>query len=135
MKRYILVILLFNALGCKKEIKPVFPNEMIIHNKAYHCFGGLKKNKINPKEYGLLKEYLVNLKNPLSRPGLNLKKNYGFLEAEKKQNDTELIVLFTDLHGDLIKYNGKFYRNDKIVNLIKKTVKISEKFFKKTDCQ
>lgn len=135
MKKNYFIVLLICFLSCKESKQDiVLSDEIIVINKALDCYGGIEKTQLKTEEQTLLKQYLISIKGPIDDKRLNKKVNYGFFELNNKNNKTELIILFTASSGNLVIYKKKYYRDSRIIDLIKTTLNISNRAKFKKDC-
>lgn len=121
---------LFLAVSCKsKEQKNCsYGKEMIIRNKAEYCFLGSKTEKIDSD---IICKELKN--NSQIAEGVSTQLNSGFIEIIDN-NKVLFFIIYSDLNGPVIRSNGIFYRNDKLVLNVMKQLKMKMRVDATKEC-
>lgn len=134
-RKYLFICLLqiiLITISCKSKDKFCTSNQnLILINKAEYCFSGLKSKKLEKKESKWICERLNHLS--LIEEEVSVNVNYGFIEVQSDK-DTLFFVIFSDLNGLIIRYNGKHYNGDEFISKIMKMLNMNLKKNSAEDC-
>ena len=131
----LLISIIVFAYSCKtekKESKEVKVESIEVINKAQYLFAGRDKTVLKEGDLGYVLERVNDggLQQLKKRPQVNA--NYGFIEV-LALDKSFFLVIFTAYDGEVISYNGTYYKDDELANFLRKKLNMSKEKLKEVD--
>ena len=128
-----LYLMLFAISSCGEKKELVYPiDKLRLENMATYYFNGTKGPIIISDNESI--KYINNKIKALTNDksdSIQTNVNYGFVEIDiindKGDVNDYFYVIFTQSHGDIIRYGGKhYYYDQELVDFIKEKLKMAE---------